>query len=225
MSDARNISGASLASLNLQTQEKRPNTQLGSEDFLKLMIEQLRNQNPTNPAESTEFLGQMAQFSTVSGIQELQRSLGGIAAGLQSSQALQASTMVGRTVVLETDRFTYRGAEGMAGAVQLNQSSSDVRLGVFNAAGTRVKEFSLGAGGPGELAFKWDGLDASGNPAPSGTYQIRASALNENGQFVALGTLLNARVESVSLQPQGAGAELNLAGFGPIDMSAVRRVI
>lgn len=224
MSDARNVTGPGLSNLSLNTQEKRPGTQLGSEEFLKLMVEQLRNQNPTSPADSAQFLGQLAQFSTVTGIQDLQRSLGSIATGLQSSQALQASTMVGRSVVLEANRFGYSGIEGMAGAVQLDRASPEVRVGIFDAAGARVKEFSLGAAEAGELAFKWDGLNAEGQAVPPGRYQVRATALTENG-LLALDTLLQARVESVTLLPNGGGAELNLAGFGPMAMSAVRRVI
>jgi flagellar basal-body rod modification protein FlgD len=225
MSEAKGVSGAALTGLSLNAPEKRASGQLGSEDFLKLLVEQLRNQNPTSPADSAQFLGQLAQFSTVSGIQDLQRSLGSITSGLQSSRALQASTMVGRTVVLEADRFNYGGSEGKAGAVVLEAPSAEVKVGVFNAAGARVKEFSLGAAGPGELAFKWDGLDAAGNAAPRGTYHIRATALTESGQSISLGTLLHARVESVSLLPKGGGTELNLSGYGPMALDAVRRVI
>jgi len=224
MSDAKNISSPTLAGLSLNTPEKRSSSQLGSEDFLKLMVQQLRNQNPTNPADSAQFLGQLAQFSTVSGIQDLQTSLGSIASKMQSSQALQASTMVGRSVALEASRFAYGGSDGMAGAVQLERGSPEVRLGVYDASGALVKEMNLGAADAGEHPFKWDGLNAAGNAAPPGRYEIRATALTENG-LAGLGTLLHARVESVTLLPNGGGAELNLAGFGPMDMRAVRRVI
>jgi flagellar basal-body rod modification protein FlgD len=225
MANSNNIGGTNpLASLAVQQQDRTPSNTLGSEDFLKLMVEQLRNQSPTNPADSADFLGQLAQFSTVSGIQDLQKSLTSIASGLQSAQALQASTMVGRSVVIAANQFGYAGADGMSGVIPIDSATPEVKVGIFNSAGTLVKEMTLGAADAGDLAFKWDGLDSAGAAAPPGRYQIRATALTENGT-VALDTLLHARVESVTLQPNGGGAELNLAGFGSIDMAAVRTVI
>ena len=88
-----------------QTVEKKS---LGQEEFLELMMTQLQNQDPLNPAESGEFLSQIAQFGTVNGITELQQSFSTLASSLQSNQALQASTMVGRSVLVESNWLTAK---------------------------------------------------------------------------------------------------------------------
>lgn len=230
MANSNIIGGAALDGLALTNTDKKINNNLGSEDFLKLMVEQMKNQSPTNPADSADFLGQLASFSTVNGIQDLQKSLGTIASSMQSSQALQASTMVGRSVLVPANTANYQGTGGIEGYIELGQDTSNIKLGIYNSAGVLMKELPTSRALEGELPFKWDGLDSAGNVAPQGRYTLRATgevrAIGEEDQkTTALSTLVKAKVESVTLLPQGAGSELNLSGFGSIDMNAVRRVI
>lgn len=220
------ISSASsvLDQLAIQQQTKSPSKTLSQDTFLKLMVAQMNNQDPGKPMESGEFLSQLAQFGQLNGITELQKSFESLAGALQSNQALQASTMVGRTVLVEGSQMRLAQAgEKISGQVDLPAATGDLNLKVFNAAGQLVKEIPLGAQPAGQVQFTWEGMDSGGSAAPAGTYRVTAQA-SINGQTLALPTLLEARVESVSLQPGGAGSRLNLAGLGSVGLENVRAV-
>ena len=97
--------------INQQTQPDKSRNDLGQDEFFQLMVAQLTNQDPLKPLESNEFLGQVAQFSTVTGVQDMHQAITDLAASFQSNQALQASTMVGRDVLVPGSR-TLLGADG-----------------------------------------------------------------------------------------------------------------
>lgn len=201
-----------------QTQKK---AELDQNAFLKLMMTQLKNQDPTKPMDSSAFLGQIAQFSTVSGIGELQKSFGTLSTALQSNQALQSSTMVGRTVMVE-GRTAAVGAEGLRGAVDLPQSTGALTLGIYSAKGELVKQLSLGARSAGAVPFTWNGLDDAGVAVPPGSYTLKAEAQTASGP-VAVGTWLAGKVESVSVRANEA-PRLNLAGLGAVTLDQIKQV-
>lgn len=210
-----------------RAQEKTPaknDATLGQEQFLKLMTTQLQNQDPFKPMESGDFLGQIAQFSTVSGISELQQSLASMASSLQSSQALQASTMVGREVVIPRDHFTFTSGTSVPIGTSLPESAGDVRVTIVDASGQVVRQAQLGQQAAGRLNWSWDGLTDAGAVAPAGNYGVRIEALN-NGVEEALEPSVRARVDSVTLGRNGLGATLNLDGYGAVDMGDVLEIL
>jgi flagellar basal-body rod modification protein FlgD len=176
---------------------------LGQSDFLKLMTTQLMNQDPMAPMENGEFLGQMAQFSTVSGIQSLQASFEKLATALQTNRVLEASTMVGKKVLVEADRaeLSSDGA-GLKGVVEVPEGVSTVQLSLRDAKGAVVQQLSLEAQQPGSLDFSWDGRLQDGTPAPAGSYTVSAMAL-VNGQNTQLTTRLALPVVSASIADDG----------------------
>ncbi len=212
-----------LEALALQTQAGQKSKKLGQDEFLKLMTAQLQNQNPLKPMENGQFLSQLAQFGTVNGIQDLQKSVDTLATALQSNQALQASTMVGRSVLVESSSVVLRSGQPASGTVDLPVASGEVTLNISDANGQLVRSIPLGAQQAGQLAFTWDGLDDRGNTLADGRYQLSAEA-SINDENTALSTLIEARVESVSLSRDGSGATLNLAGLGAVPMDSVREV-
>ncbi len=198
---------------------------LDQDAFLELMVTQLNNQDPMNPMESGDFLGQLAQFGTVNGISQLQTAVSSLASSLQSSQALQASTMVGRTVLVPGNQSpVLPAAGGIAGAVELSEPAANLSIAIQDGAGQTVKTLSMGAQPTGLAQFQWDGLDDAGNAVPAGNYRISAEA-QVNGQNVSFATLLRARVDSVSLLPGGAGTQLNLGVLGTVGLEDVREVM
>lgn len=197
---------------------------IGQAAFFELMVTQLQNQDPMKPMESGDFLGQIAQFSTVSGIDELQGSFATLASSLQSSQALQASTMVGREVVMPADAVVRDVNETVRLAAELPSAASSVRVTISDAAGQIVNQVALGGHAAGRVRFNWDGLDGSGQPSPAGTYGLRFDALI-NGQEQALQPEVAARVDSVSLARDGSAPTLNVAGFGTVAMSDVVEIL
>lgn len=196
---------------------------LGQDDFLSLMIAQLQNQDPMKPMENGEFLGQMAQFGTVSGIQDLQKSFTDMAANLQSNQALMGSSLVGRTVEVPSEFGVLVPGSALRGAATLDGAASDVTLEVVDASGALVRRLSLGAQDGGEVPYAWDGIRDDGTTAAPGLYAIRALARigNEN---VGLDTRVQARVDSVTLGGQN-GMELNLAGMWPVAFKDVTKIL
>ena len=195
--------------------------ELGKNEFLELLVAQLNNQDPMAPQENGEFIAQLAQFSTVEGIEKMNSSMDAMASSFQSSQALQASSLVGRTVVIPSEVAMVDPELGFTGQLALPESSGAVKVNIYDEAGSMVATVDLGAQEAGIHDFTWDGKDSSGNTLPSGQYSFEAQA-SINGEPVQLATLLPANVDSVSLGV-GRGGEmvLNLAGLGSIGLSEV----
>ena len=203
-----------------QTQTKR--NELGLDDFFKLMITQLKNQDPMKPMENGEFLSQIAQFGTVSGIDKLNKTFDDLAANLTSGQAIQAGTLIGREVLVPGGAAALRPGESVRGIVNLDASAAEVVLHIYNGAGALVRDLNLGGHPAGDVQFSWDGMTTAGTYAPSGTYFIQAEAL-AGDKAHAIDTQLYATVQSVNLGEEG-GLTLDLAGLGTVPFSNVRAI-
>ncbi|MCU0759117.1 MAG: flagellar hook assembly protein FlgD [Steroidobacteraceae bacterium] len=197
-------------------------TELGQDAFLTLMLAQLRNQDPLKPLEPSEFLGQLAQFSSVTGIQGMKESVGELAGSLRSSQVLEGATLVGRNVLAVGDGGRLGASGGIAGAVATPAGATRIDLAVRDASGALVRQLSLPPQ-DGMTPFNWDGLDARGNRMPAGSYRLEAVA-SGGGRSESAETLLQRRVESVSFDPAAGGLTLNTAG-GALALGDVRRVM
>ena len=212
-----------LSSDKFKTEAK--SKELGQDEFFELMITQLQNQDPMNPMESNDFLAQIAQFSTVNGINELNNSFSSLASTLQSNQALEASTMVGRTVLLDASVAPLAGAgSSIEGVVELPEPVGNLTLTITDAAGAVVRTLPLGGQAGEEALFKWDGLDDGGAQAPAGPYALNAVATID-GEEVALNTQIQAKVESVSLPRLGEAPVLNIEYYGPASLDSVKKIM
>ncbi|MGV8922421.1 MAG: flagellar hook assembly protein FlgD [Thermomonas sp.] len=210
----------SFASLGLQTQQASRSTSLGQADFLRLMTEQLKNQDPLKPLDNAQFLGQLAQFSTVQGIDNMQNSMEAVASVMESDQTLRAAALVGRDALVEVSSVDLAAGAGVKGEVTA-RSSGPVTFEVVDAGGSRVRMMTIDATAAGNTAFQWDGRDEGGEPAAAGRYTIRATSGSGDGAE-ALAVRVAARVESVSIEP--TGLVLNLSGLGSHPLSAIRRI-
>ncbi|WP_324733906.1 flagellar hook assembly protein FlgD [Pseudomonas paeninsulae] len=195
------------------------NKELGKNEFLNLLVAQLNNQNPLEPQSNGEFIAQLAQFSQVEGIEKLNTSMGSLLSGYQSSQALQASSLVGRKVIIPTDQAVVDTSESFKASMVLPTSSSNVYVNVYDNSGAVVSRINMGEQAAGNVSFIWDGKDASGKQLPPGTYKFEAQATYE-GETQALYTMLPANVDSVVLG--GSELMLNLAGLGSVPLSQVQ---
>jgi len=201
--------------------ESNSSKELGKNQFLELLVAQLNNQNPLEPQENGEFIAQLAQFSQVEGIEKLNSSMGSLLSGYQSSQALQASSLVGRKVIVPTDKALVDTSESFKASAVLPVSSNNVFVNVYDNAGSLVNRINLGQQPAGNVSFIWDGKNAKGELMPPGTYKFEAQATvgNENK---GLYTMLPANVDSVVLPQNGGELMLNLAGIGSIGLSKVQ---
>lgn len=200
------------------------NDRLGQDQFLELMITQLKNQDPLKPMENGEFLGQIAQFSTVSGIQDLQTAFSDLSTSLVSNQALQASSLVGKTVLAPASASQHQPGEVVKGAVELPSSTNQLIVNVVDASGQVIRRLDLGLQGSGLSEFSWDGKDNDGAIVPAGVYSYKPEA-NIGGDNFALEPLLMSEVTGVTLSGLGQGLRVDLDGIGTVDFANVRKIM
>ncbi|AZT83689.1 flagellar hook assembly protein FlgD [Marinobacter sp. NP-4(2019)] len=197
-------------------------SELGKNEFMELMIAQLKNQNPLEPQDNGEFISQLAQFSSLEEMQGVSRSVDELGSQFRSTQALQASAMVGRTV-LAPSQIGILGNEGeITGTIQVPASTGGLRVSIESQNGERVRQIDLGASQAGVASFQWDGTDGNGNALPPGPYRIVAEGSYPGGTE-QLSTMVSANVDSVSLG-QGGKVTLNLSGMGSIALSDVEQI-
>jgi len=197
---------------------------LGQDDFIKLMTTQMNHQDPFKPMENGDFLSDMAQFSTVSGLKEIKDSFNSLASSLKSSQALQASSMVGRKVLVPGAVSKHAAGTEMKAAVELDVNVSDLKVRIQDEMGALVKEINLGNKAAGVSHFSWDGKLAEGKNALSGNYKVSAVALVD-GKAQSLNTLISDTVQSVSLGSGGQGVSLTLANAGSAGLADVKEIL
>ncbi|PCJ26665.1 MAG: hypothetical protein COA96_04920 [SAR86 cluster bacterium] len=199
----------------------KSNNELGQEDFLKLLVAQLKNQDPSNPVENGEFLGQIAQFSMVSGIDDLGTSFDGIASSLYASQAMQAAQLVGKQVLVESDTAIHTEGEQVEGLLEIHNTAENVTLHIKDSAGSVVQTIALGNIAPGMHPFKWDGMDNNNELSASGEYAISAEGL-VGGELQALPLHLFSTVESISVDRSSTNVVAHLEGGASVPLSYIR---
>lgn len=197
--------------------------QFGADQFITLMLAQLKNQDPLKPLEPSEFLGQLAQFSTVTGVQGMSASVSELVGSLRSSQALSGAGLVGREVLAPGSAAVFDGRTPVRGAVETPGGADSVEFVVRDAAGAVVRRIQSPPAAGGLTEFAWDGLGPSGAALPPGQYRIEALA-RLGGRAEQAQLLLRGRVDSVTLDAAGRGLVLNTPN-GPLPLGAVRRVM
>jgi flagellar basal-body rod modification protein FlgD len=199
-------------------------TSLGGTDFLTLMLAQLKNQDPTSPVDSNTFLQQLASLSEVQGITALNTSFTALSGSLSSSQALQASSLLGHQALVSSSTAGLAASGSVTGAVSVPQTTSDVVLNVSNASGVLVRQIDLGAQSSGMANFTWDGKAGDGSQAPAGTYTLSAQYAGATSGGTAATTFVNGTVESVSMGAGSTGLTLNVAGVGSVPFTSVQQI-
>jgi flagellar basal-body rod modification protein FlgD len=196
---------------------------LGGANFLTLMLAQLKNQDPTSPVDSNQFLSQLASLSQVQGITQLNSSFSTLSSSMASSQALQASSLLGHQALVASSSLTLPSGGTVTGAVQVPQTSSDVVVNISNSSGVLVQQINLGAQSTGLANFSWNGTQGDGSQAPAGTYQI-AGQVQGVASGTAVGTYVNGAIQSVTMGAGTTGLTLNVAGLGSIPFSSVTQI-
>ena len=191
---------------------------------MKLLVTQMTNQDPFKPLESGDFLGQIAQFGTVSGIQDLQESFSRFAASISSDQALQGANLVGRTVLVPGNAGLLAAGGEIAGEVRVPLDASAVLINVYDSNGELAKTLELGAQQAGQVPFNWDGQLEDGTFGDPGVYLIQGSAIVA-GENQALATQIRADVESVTTGGGNGGLLLNLVGLGSVGFNEVLSIL
>ena len=211
---------------------KKKSNELGQDAFLQLMITQMKNQDPLAPQSNSEFVAQLAQFSSVQGLEKLNTNFNTFSSSFNSNQALQASSLVGRSVSVETDTSMLVDKGIISGNVKLNSATSDMKINIYDDKGALAAQVPVGTVPAGDANFRFDGQNIEVNgelldwttgekALPPGSYSFEVMA-SQNGKQEQLTTSLSVNVNSVTIGADGK-LVLNLAGVGPVDMSKIKQ--
>ena len=188
------------------------------EDFMRMLLAEVNNQDPLEPQSSTDFVAQLAQITSVENLESLNHTMNGMVSSMQYSQAMQATGLVGKTVTVPTSVVEANGEESINGEVSLPTNADSVRVIVSNAIGQIVGEIDLGKQASGGVNFDTSSLDLD-----PGVYSISAIAANA-GEQLKVPVSLSSKVESVVIPGGGGEIELNVAGIGAMPLSQISRV-
>jgi len=198
-------------------------SELSQEDFFALLTTQLAQQDPFKPLDNTEFVAQMAQFSSLESLQAMQTSFSDLATAMSSNQALQASALVGRTVLVPSNVASFDGATAVDGMVAISSDATNGQLRIEDEAGQLIRTIDLGDLTKGPNSFSWDGLDDNGSVVAAGFYKMSVTG-DVYGKETNLPTGVYARVDSVNLGGSQGGIFLNLDGLGSVSLDDVSQI-
>lgn len=208
---------------NKTSQQTNNNGQLDQNAFLKLMIAQLKNQDPTKPQDPSEFMSQLAQFSQVTSTQNMETSIQSLTDSMRSTQVINGTSLVGHEVLAASNSATIESGGTVTGAVDAPKGTSAVKIVIKDSDGNEVRNFDLKDIREGFNNFTWDGLTNSGAAAPAGKYTID-NVTTVNGESGSLETMLSSKVSSVTIDPTSAALALNTSA-GTVSLGDVRRVL
>jgi flagellar basal-body rod modification protein FlgD len=180
---------------------------LGKQDFLKLLVTQLKNQDPLNPDNPTEFTAQLAQFSSLEQLYNLNTSMNGMVTANTTSNNVSALGLIGKQVTYAGSTLSFDGQPVQLGYT-LDGSAAQVQLLIQDSTGNTIRTLPGTDVTSGNHLLTWDGLDQNGNPVQSGTYTVSVQAAGADGASAAASPLITSEVTGVDLS-DSSGAILN----------------
>ncbi|MFP4391109.1 MAG: flagellar hook assembly protein FlgD, partial [Desulfococcaceae bacterium] len=166
-----------------ETRSSRRNS-LGQDDFLNLLITQLRAQDPLNPMDGAEFTAQLAQFNSLEQLMDVNRGIERLEAAVGQGRQLDAANLIGKKARVEGGRLQLTDGEGAVLSFSLSGEAAGVFGAVYDAANRYVATVEGGPTPAGEAQLEWDGTDDAGNPMPPGSYRFEAMAVDAAGNSV-----------------------------------------
>jgi flagellar basal-body rod modification protein FlgD len=173
---------------------------LGKDEFLKLMMAQLSSQDPTAPSDSNAFVAQLAQFTSLEQMQNMNSSLESLLVGQASTNNTDAVSLVGKDVTYKTDQITLAAGDKPTVSAKLSGQASSITATITDSTGKVVRTLQLGGHDAGDMSVQWDGKDQSSNTAPAGNYTISITAKDANGNLVGVEQRGTGRVTGVSYE-------------------------
>ncbi len=217
---AANAAAVSSASSSSSSATAMP--QITQSDFLSLIIAQMQNQDPTQPANPNQFVNELASLSEVSGINNMDGAMSNLSSSMQSSQLLSGTSLIGRHVLAAGTTAALAAGGSVSGAVQAPAGATSVIVAVTDPSGALVKTLQVAPQSSGLTGFTWDGTTNSGAAAPPGTYTFSAAAM-AGGSPTSLSPYLQSTVNSVTIDPTTQSLSLN-TDSGPLSLSNVVQV-
>lgn len=222
---ATSISRDPFAAINAATKSGTSESVSTAEEsqnrFLKLLVTQLKNQDPLNPMDNAQMTSQLAQMSTVSGIEKLNTTLNSLVDGFANSQSMQAAEMIGKSVLVSGSQLSL--TQGAAyGGINLSAPADQVKLSILDAAGQVIQTQDLGAHDAGVFNFVWDGMNDAGSKVADGNYKFAVDA-TQGGNRVAADQLQIGTVSA--LVRSKSGFLLDLGVLGTVDFKNVQQIL
>lgn len=193
------VTGIADASMNAAAAMKRA-TGINKDDFLKLFITQLKNQDPLNPRDSAEFIAQLAQLTQVEQAYNTNSNLEKLLSTINTNAGLNSVSFIGKEVVTEGNQVSLKAGTPVKLGFRLDHQASEVKIEIMNGAGMTVRTLHGGAASAGDSALVWDGRDSANNPMPPGTYTYSVKAVNGDGKEFTAQPLMTGRVDGVRFQ-------------------------
>jgi flagellar basal-body rod modification protein FlgD len=223
--DINSISKSGSASS--QVDDKPIKNQLTPDDFIKLFLAQMKNQNPMKPTDSSAVLQQMSEIQSISTSKDMQKTLTALSdkvdVAMVNGQVLQSTQLIGKHVVIPTSSVPLVKDEGMSGALNVPPGATNIKVSIKDAAGNTIKTVECGSVATGGLVdFKWDGMGDNGKTYDPAFYSISAMA-NVKDQAISVPTAGAFKVNSVGLDKNGV--VLNVDGLGGQSMSQIIKIL
>ncbi len=213
-------SQALLDSVNGKKNTAKDSVDAAQDRFMTLLVTQMKNQDPLNPMDNAQVTSQMAQLSTVTGIDKLNNTLESLIGSVRTGQSYQASSMIGHNVLVPGNGVSTNGTGGYFG-VDLPIGADKLSVTIKDSAGATIRTLALGAQDAGTLPLNWDGFADDGSVAKSGSYKFEVAATS-SGQSVAADGLSYAQVMSISNST--SGIKLNLSNLASVSTSDVKEI-
>jgi flagellar basal-body rod modification protein FlgD len=202
---------------------KKTNEDMGKQEFLTLFTAQLQNQNPLEPVKNEAFVAQLAQFSQLEALTNMQSSLDTFVTSMSGERMLGSASLIGKKVAV-TDTPTQLTSGGtIDGSIDLPMGASGIQVSVFDSQGRLVQDLIAGPQTPGTTPISWDGKDAAENPVPSGLYRLSAKAV-VNGQTTDVPVTTLSTVRAISSNPADGSVSVEVDGGKTVLLTDVKRV-
>lgn len=208
---------------DIKDKPKKSTEEMGKQDFLTLFTAQLQNQNPLDPVKNEAFVAQLAQFSQLEALTNMQTSLDKFVTSMSAERMLGSAGLIGKKVSIADAPTQLNTGGDISGSIDLPTGASGVQISVTDAQGRLVREMIEGPQLPGSMPIVWDGKDAANKPAPSGLYRLSATAV-VNGQTSQVPVNTLATVRSIVSNPTDGSVSVEVDGGRSIALTDVKRV-
>lgn len=199
--DVTSLTGVtSKSTLDSLTSSVGSSSSLGKDEFLQMLVTQLKYQNPLEPMDNTEFTAQLAQFSSLEELTNIKDEFSSLSSSLNSQQNLMAAALIGKEVEASGNSFDLKDGAEASLSFDLENEASSVEVKIYDSEGKFVNKIEIGEAGEGKNSIVWNGMDSSGEKVNSGNYIFSVSAMNNDGESIKASTIMSGTVSGVILK-------------------------
>jgi flagellar basal-body rod modification protein FlgD len=194
------ITSVSSVDTNTAAASMRQTTGMNKNDFLQLLVTQLKSQDPLNPQDSSEFVAQLAQLTQVEQTYNINTNLQNLLASQNNFSSMSAMSLIGKEITTASSQVVLTAGGQPSLPFSLASDATHLNLEIKDATGRTVRTLTQGATSAGVRSTTWDGMDDNGQPVPAGTYTFAVSGLDATGQAISATPLFRGRVSGVNLE-------------------------